>query len=196
MNNLDNEVFSEYEIKESSMKFPGDEKAARVGCVGSLEETLDSKQIKKKCEGVESIVAVRGKGTGSLKTSLHIKYGLYIKAYGMHTEDLVTGVNGYGKNSIHKSFSWVGKVTDENGNEKLKAYPNCLITDGVARKIENGGEEVAEIEMTITLNPDENGYCMYEALIGALEETDKDEFIEEWMTAFKPEMVKKTIPTA
>lgn len=196
MNNVENEVYSEYEIKESSMKFQEDEKSARVGCVGSLEETLDSKQIKKKCEGVESIVAVRGKGTGSIKASLHIKYGLFVKAYGMHTEDLKTGVNGYGKNSIHKPFSWVGKVQDEYGNEKLKAYPNCLITEGISRKIENGGEEVAEIEMAITLNPDENGYCMYEVLVANLEESEKEKFIEDWMTNFNPEMVKKVVPEA
>lgn len=196
MNNVENEVYSEYEIKESSMKFPNDEKAARVGCVGSLEETLDSKQIKKKCEGIESIVAVRGKGTGSLKVTLHIKYALFVKAYGMHPEDLMDGINAYGKNSIHKSFSWVGKVQDENGNEKLKAYPNCLITDGISRKIENGGEEVAEIEMAITLNPDENGYCMYEALVAAIAEEGRNTFVETWMTAFKPEMVKKSLPEA
>ena len=57
---------------------------------------------------------------------------------------------------------------------------------GIANKIENGAEEVAEIELTVAVNPDENGFGKYEALDKLLDETIKGQ----WMTAFTPDLVK------
>ena len=189
-----NKVFSEYEMKEISMKFIGEETASRAGCLGSLEETLDSKTITKKCEGVEQIVAVKGTGKGELKISIHIPYEIYLKMYGMKLDSLIKGVNGYGQSSIHGKFSITGKVYDEDGICKLKAYPNCIIKDGISRKIENGSEEVAEIDLTVGVNPDEEGFGMYEAPVDDLDTTKKDEFITNWMTKFTTDLVH--IPVA
>ena len=75
--------------------------------------------------------------------------------------------------------------------KKFKAYPNCIMQSGVARSIENGAEEVAEIEMEVSVMPDEEGFGLYEALESELtDETAKTT----WMTAFTPELVKKSVP--
>lgn len=187
---MNNQVFSEYEIKETSIKFKDDTAANRAGCVGSLEETLDSKTITKKCEGIESVVAVKGTGKGELKLSLHMPYEMYQKIYGMNLDTLIKGVVGYGQQSVHNKFCLTGKVYDEEDNCKLKAYPNCIMKEGISRKIENGSEEVAEIELTIAVNPDEEGFGMYEALVDSLDSAKKDEIINSWMTNFTTDLVQ------
>lgn len=68
-----------------------------------------------------------------------------------------------------------------------KIYPRCILSSGPSRKIENGAEEVAELEMTIDLMPDENGECMYEALESELE---SEEIKQQWLTNFSLELVK------
>ena len=67
----------------------------------------------------------------------------------------------------------------------MKAYPNGVMNSGVARKIENGAEEVAEIELEIGVMPDEYGNGLYEAPVEGLDES----VAEEWMTAFTPDLV-------
>jgi len=180
-------VFSEFEVKETSIKFAEDESAIKVGCVGSLEETMNVKPITKKCEGVVVKNVTKGDGTGELAMSLHMRYDLFLKSYGMVSDGLAEGVYSYGRNSVHKNFCLTCRVKDEDGNSKLKAYPNCVITTGISRKIENGAEEVAEMELTVSVMPDDNGVGMYEAV----ESLITDENIKtEWLTNFTPELVK------
>ena len=182
--------FSEFEVKNTSIKFANDETATKVGCVGSLEETMNSKTITKKCEGVVVKSVSRGDGTGELALSLHMRYDLFLKTYGMMSDGtLAEGVYTYGKNSIHQNFCLTAEVYDEDGVKKLKAYPNCVVTTGIARKIENGAEEVAEMEMTISVMPDENGNGMYEAIESLITDATVK---ADWMTKFSPELVKTT----
>ena len=131
--------FAEFEVKDTSIKFESDSTATRVGCVGSLEETLNAKTITKKCEGVVKKSVSRGDGTGELALSLHMNYDLFVKTDGMASDGLIDGVYSYGQNSVHQAFCLTCKVKDEDGNVKFKAYPNCVITSGVSRKVENGG---------------------------------------------------------
>lgn len=105
----------------------------------------------------------------------------------MVRKELAKGVYAYGENSKHPEFSLTQKVLDEDGNIKFKAYPRCILSSGPSRKIENGAEEVAELEMTIDLMPDENGECMYEALESELE---SEEIKQQWLTNFSLELVK------
>ena len=50
-------------------------------------------------------------------------------------------------------------------------------------------EEVAEVELEVSIQPDEKGNCVYEALASEL----KDETAKStWMTAFEPSMVQKS----
>ena len=181
-------VFSEYELREMGIKTEGSEAYKSANCVGSCEEELDTRIISKKCRGITVKKVVKGAGTGKLKLSMHMPYDIYTDVYGMDIDTLIEGVKGYGTNSVHKEFATTQHVFDEDGVEKFKAYPKCVIETGVARKIENGGEEVAEIELEVSLMPDDFGQCMYEALAADL----KDETVKTtWMTAFSPELAKK-----
>lgn len=179
---------SEYEVDEIGFKFEGEENYTAVECIGSLEEEMDVKTVVKNCRGVPRKKRARGLGTGTLKLSAHIPWAVYVKFYGMELDTLIAGVKAYGKNSIHKGFAMTAHVIDEDGNKKLKAYPNALVTaGGVARKIENGAEEVAELELEISVMPDEYGNGLYDAPVGDI----TDEKVKtDWMTAFTPEMVQ------
>lgn len=182
-------VFSEYELRKMGIKFKTAEAYLSADCVGSCEEELESKVITKKCRGNVVKTTVKGTGSGTLTISMHMPYEIYTQAYGMNLDTLIEGVKAYGQNSRHEAFAIVQDVFDEDGVEKFKAYPNCIIQTGVSRKIENGAEEVAEIELEVSIMPDEYGNGVYEALASELtDETAKTT----WMTAFTPDMVQVT----
>jgi len=63
---------------------------------------------------------------------------------------------------------------------------NCIMMSGKKNKIENGAEEVVEIEMEISVMPDDYGNGVYEALASELTGTLKTE----WMTKFEPSMAQ------
>lgn len=179
--------FSEFEIKESSIRFLDEQTPAeRIGCVGKLETTMDTKTISKKCEGVEVKNVVKGTGTGTGKITLHMALESYRKSYGMISDDYKDGVYSYGNKSRHKPFCFTAKVYDEEDNTKLVAYPNIVVTSGKSRTIENGAEEVAEIELEVKIMPDEYGQGEYEALTSEMDET----IINSWLTNFNSELVK------
>lgn len=184
---MTNGVFSEYELREMGIKFKTEEAYKTANCVGSCEEAMDAKVISKSCRGVVIKKTVKGTGTGTLTLSMHMPYEIYAQAYGMNLDTLIEGVKAYGQNSVHEGFAITQHVYDEDGVEKFKAYPNCIIESGVSNKTENGAEEVAEIELEISVMPDEFGNGVYEALASDLtDETAKTS----WMTAFEPNMVQ------
>lgn len=180
-------IFSEFEIIEQHIKVAGEDTYEDMNCVGSIEEELAVRTITKKCRGRIRKKRTRGTGDGTLKESLHVPRTVYNKIYDMTREKLAKGVYAYGENSKHPEFSLTQKVLDEDENVKYKAYPRCILSSGPSRKIENGAEEVAELEMTIDLMPDENGECMYEALESELE---SEEIKQQWLTNFSLELVK------
>lgn len=183
------QVHSEYELREMAVKIAGEAEYKHADCVGSSEEELDVIQISKKCRGVTVKTRVKGAGTGTLTISAHVPYNIYNSIYDMSNRaDLVEGVEGYGTGSVHKEFAIVERVFDEDGIEKLKAYPRCIMLSGPKGSIENGAEEVAELEMEVSLMPDENGYCMYQCIVESLPEGS--DVATKWMTAFAPELVK------
>lgn len=182
-------VFSDYEVREMGIKFnsatSNTYKAAN--CVGSCEEEMEAKVVTKSCRGIVAKKIVKGTGHGTLNLSLHMPWEIYGEAYGMELDSLIDGVKAYGQNSKHEAFSLTQHIFDEDGEEKYKAYPNCIIESGKATKTENGAEEVAEIELEISVQPDEYGNGVYEALASEL----TDETIKtKWMTAFEPSMVQ------
>lgn len=183
-------VYSDFEVKETSIKFAGDEQATPVGGVGSLEESFNVKSITKKSEGTVIKNRVKSDGSGELKLSLHMRYDLYTKTYGMIFEELKTGVYAYGSNSDHKEFTLTAIVLDEDGIEKYIAYPKCIANSGIAKKIENGAEEVAEMELTIAVSRDDKGNTKYEAISEEIGETISK---ETWLTNFNYDLVKKTV---
>lgn len=178
--------YSEFEIKDFAIKFPEDEKHTICGAVGSCEETLNVKTVTKKYKGIEGKTRTKGTGTGELKLSIHMGYETFCKAYGMNNDDFIDGVHVYGQSSTHPTFSVTEKVEDEDGVLKYKAYPNCTIKEGISRKVENGGEDVAEIEMTLSVMPDEYGNGMYEAICSDIAE----DVAGKWMSDFTPVLVR------
>ena len=180
-------VFSEFEVQEQHIKVAGQEDFLDMNCVGSSEEELEVKVITKNCRGVKAKEKVKGTGNGTLTESLHVPYTIYNMIYDMtHEDELLEGVVGYGQNSVHPEFSLTQKVLDEDDVVKLKAYPRCILESGPHRPVENGQEEVPELELTISLLPDEYGYCMYEALAAAVDST----VATNWLTDFTPELVR------
>lgn len=181
-------VFSEFEVSQVGFKFKNAESCKAVECVGSFEEELETKTVTKSCRGVVKKTRTRGTGNGTIKLTCHMPYDIYTELYAMNLDTLIGGVKAYGANSVHPEFGFVADVKDEDDNKKLKAYPNCVLKSGIIRKVENGAEEVAEIELEISAMPDAYGNGMYEALVDELtDETVKSK----WMTAFDPALVQK-----
>lgn len=181
-------VFSDYEVDEIGFKFEDEESYQSAKCIGAAEEEMEVKVITKSCRGIVAKEIVKGTGRGTVKLTLHMPWGIYTKIYGMNLTTLTEGVKGYGRNSVHGKFGMVEHVTDEDGVEKLKAYPNCVVKTGKASKTENGAEEVAQIELEVSVSPDEYGQGVYETIVDELtDETVKTT----WMTAFTPALVQK-----
>lgn len=180
-------AFSQYGIKQSAIKIAEAEAFKKIGCVGSLEEEMEVIVIEKKCEGVVAKTRTRGSGKGELTLSLHMNYDLYVEAFGMVDAGLKTGIYAYGKDSVHKEFMFVAEVEDEDLKKKLICYPRCIMTNGISGSIENGAEEVAEIEITISVFADEKGKVKYEAMVSELEE----DLTSTWLTNFTTELVEK-----
>ena len=179
---------SEFEVKKIGFKFEGTEAYKSVECIGTMEEDMTVKTVTKKCRGVVRKKHSRGTGEGTVKVTVHMPYDIYVEAFGMDLPSLKEGVYAYGQNSKHPNFAMVANVEDEDGNEKLKAYPNSAMNTFAGRKIENGAEEVAELELEIGVMPDEYGNGLYEQPVAE----DDEDTVEEWMTAFDPAMVQVT----
>lgn len=189
---MTNGVFSEYELKEMSIKIlSGMQQTYKsANCVGSCEETMNSKVVTKKCRGVVVKTMVRGDGTGTLNISMHIPRDIYLAAYGMELEGLIAGVKAYGQNSRHPGIAITQHVYDEDGTELYKAYPNCIIQSGTSVSIENGADEVQEISLEVSVMPDEYGNGKYEALAEDLPESGTLT-AKTWMTAFTSEAAQE-----
>lgn len=186
---MTNGVFSEFEVKEQHIKMADEDNYSTMSCVGSSEEDLEVKIITKKCRGAIAKEKVKGTGNGTLTESLHVPRDTYNKMYNMNRPNLKKGVYAYGQNSSHPEFSITQRVLDEDGVEKFKAYPRCVLESGPKRPVENGQEEVPELELTIKLLPDDNGECMYEALKSELDE----ETAGKWLEHFDTSLVQSTV---
>lgn len=176
-------VFSEYEVRSMNMLFGSD--TGTIHCIGSVEEESEVIKITKKCRGVVAKSRTRGTGNGTLKVTMHIPWALYVKVSGMESDDLIEGVYAYGQSSIHPEFCLTADVYDEDDIEKFKAWPRCVLSTGPARKVENGSEEVAEIEAEISFMPDSYGIGVYEALASDIAADVKGK----WLNAFEPSLV-------
>lgn len=182
---ITSKVFSEAEVSEIGIKIEGATKADISKCVGTAEEEMEVKTVTKRCKGVVTKSRTKGTGKGTVKLSLHMAQDLFASLFDMENEELADGVIGYGDTSVHPVFCLTEKLEDEDGNIKYKAYPKCSIQTGFSRKVENGAEEISEIEIEIAVMPDDNGFGLYEAVA-----TDITESIQAaWMENFTPELV-------
>ena len=184
-------VFSEYELRKMAIRFDNESTAVEASCVGSCSEELDVRKVTKKCRGITVKTRVKGSGTGKLTISMHVPKDVYGGMFGMKIDGLIDGVRAYGQSSTHPEFCITQEVYDEDGNKKFKAYPRCIMESGVSRSIENGTEEVKEVDLDISIMPDEHGMGMYEVLDSEL----KEETVRtNWMSKFDPETMYSSIP--
>lgn len=183
--------FTPVSIKNSSVQFKeaGGTYAAgtKFGCVGSIEGETTLKEIIKMCEGV----AVRKKTkpeSMTLTISAHIQVQVIRDLFGMSSTDLKAGIYKYSTDSKGKEFIYTADVIDEFDDvTKLIAFPNATSATGFQFTIENGADEVAEMEVEITCYPDEQGNLYYEALVSEL--TDAT-IADTWHTAFNYTLVE------
>lgn len=187
----DQTVFSEFEAREMNFIF-GEGDVYNVKCIGKVEEEATVRTIIKKCRGTVAKKRTRGTGEGTLKLTAHIPYELYLRLLDMNQDDLVAGVHSYGQNNLHPDVCITARIFDEDDNEKLAAWPKCTISTGANRTIENGGDEVAEVEVEVGYSPDSYGQGSYEALVANVE---AENVKTQWLNAFTPELVRETTPS-
>ena len=177
-------VFSEYEVRLANVKIG--ENVWPIKCIGTWEEAMEARKVTKKCRGVVAKQRTKGTGAGTCKVTAHIPLELYHALHGMDLDELADGVYAYGTSSLHPVACITLDVYDEDDVEMFKAYPVCTVTTGPSRKVENGAEEVAEVELEVGVSPDDNGQGVYEALADGLAESIKTA----WMESFTPELVQ------
>ena len=175
------DIFSEFEINRLGIKFEGEQEFTAANCVATFKEEMEQKIITKKCRGAIAKTRTKGTGYGTVEATLHIPYPILVKLKGMEDDALADGVFSYGQKSRHKEFTLVCKIEDEDGNIKLKAYPKCIIQNGIPNEIENESTEVKEAELTISVMPDEYGQGVYETPLH-LGDYGADAYIENWLT--------------
>lgn len=178
-------VFSEFEARSMRFIF-GEGDVYDVKCVGKVECEATIRNIVKNCRGSVAKKRTRPTGEGTLKVTAHIPYECYIRLHDMQRDGLVAGVYAYGQDSLHPEVCVTADIFDEDDNEKYKAWPRCTISTGANQSVENGSDEVAEVELEIGYMPDDYGEGFYEALAEGLDSTVKTA----WLNGFTPELVR------
>nr|BDD47233.1 hypothetical protein 7 [Bacillaceae bacterium] len=185
------ETFDAVSIKNSSVQFfntdgtqtPG----VKFGCVGSVEGETTLKELIKMCEGVE----VRKKTKPEkidLTISAHIPVPVIRDFFGLKADNLKPGIYAYAKESKGKEFVFTADVIDEFEDvTKLIAFPKAVSATGFKFAIENGADEVAEMEVEVTCYPDEKGNLYYEALTSELSDATVE---DAWHTNFNYALVE------
>ncbi|MED4124153.1 phage tail protein [Halalkalibacterium halodurans] len=186
--------FDSVTITNASIQFfNGNEQqeGEKFGCIGDLESETESKEIVKKCEGVETKKITRPQ-KADVKVNAHIPVKVARDYFGLSNEGLKPGVWAYGSMSKGKRFVFTADVVDEFEDiTKMIAFANCANATGLKMKIENGADEVALLELEFTALPDGNRQIYYEAFI---DELDDDQVKEQWHKQFTPDLVKQTTP--
>jgi hypothetical protein len=186
------EQFDSIRITNSSVQFieAGTQQTGeKFGSLGSVEGETTLKELIKREEGVE----VRKKSKPEkmdLTISAHIRVAVIRKLFGINSTGLKPGVYQYGQDSKGVEFVFTADVIDEFEDvTKLIAFPKCVSATGFKFTIENGGDEVALMEVQLTAYPDEMRQCMYESFVSELEDTT---VVSQWHTQFNRTLVEAT----
>lgn len=190
---LSTNEFSPSRITNLNVKFRNDAEgsALKFGCAGQVEGETEIQTKVKNCEGVQ--VAQKSTVTKiNLTVTAHVNIDVFRRILGLTNDALKPGIYAYGSNSKFESFSLVADVIDEFGDvTKLIAFPNCSSNTGLVFSIENGADEVAELEMEFSAMQDEQKNCYYEAFVDELEDPA---VADEWRTNFSYDTVKEVTP--
>jgi hypothetical protein len=187
--------FDAVSIKNASVQFieagvqtPG----TSFGATGSIEGETESIIIEKKSAGLTT-KSVTKPTKMNLTYSGHFPVAVLRKLFGLSNEGLKPGVYSYGQHSKGTNFVLTADVVDEFEDvTKLIAFPNVSNSTGLKiQAIENGAEEVAQVEFEFTALPDAKGQLYYEALEP---EIDDQTVVTQWHTQFNPTLVEVVTP--
>ena len=182
------DVYSMFECDQLALKVAGDTEYTRDDCVGKITIERETKTVTKKCRGITKKRKTKPTGNGTITVSLHIKLGLYRKVNAMTNKDLQPGVYGFSNvDSIMPELALVARVKDEDDENMFLGFPRCKVEEINSTEIENGGEEVAEVEMKLSYMPDDYGIGEYQALESEL--TGDTVNADNWMTSFSSQLV-------
>ncbi|MCV9886239.1 phage tail protein [Metabacillus halosaccharovorans] len=189
------EDFAPTAIKNASVQFKESDgtvqPGTKFGCVGSMEGETTLKELIKRCEGVEVGKKIKPEKI-DLTISGHIPIAVVRNFFGINTDNLKPGIYKYSTQSKAKEFIFTADVIDEFEDVvKLIAFPKAVSAIGFKFAVENGADEVAEMEVEITAYPDENGNLYYEALVAELTDTT---VADTWHTQFNYALVE-AVPT-
>lgn len=180
-------IFSEFFLDQLGIKPASDSGTTLIDCVGSLEETMETKTITKSCRG--RVKKSRTKGSsGTLKITTHMPYQTYLSIYGMDGQSFADGVHGYGTLSMHKECLITAKVLDEDDNVQYRAYP-CAVATSKSCKVDDDATEVAMVELEFSITADDNEMIVYQALEGDITEA----IATGWMGNWTSELVAPTV---
>ena len=185
-----NEVYSYFECDQLAIKVAGDEDYTRDDCVGSLDVERETKTVTKKCRGVVKKRKTKPTGNGTVTLKMHIKLALYRKINAMTNTGLQPGVYAFDNTESMPELSLTARVKDEDDNVMFLGYPRCKVEEINKLEIENGAEEVAEVEMKLSYMPDDYNKGEYQAL--EVELTGDVLNADNWMTDFSSEIAQLT----
>lgn len=184
------DVYSYFECDQLAIKVAGDEEYTRDDCIGSLTVERETKTVTKSCRGVVKKRKTKPTGNGTINLKMHIKMALYRKIHAMTNEGLQPGVYAFDNTEPMPEFAITARVKDEDDNIMFLGYPRCKIEEINSLEIENGAEEVAEVEMSVSFMPDDYNKGEYQAL--EVELTGDVLNADNWMTDFDSETAQLT----
>lgn len=189
-----NEVYSYFECDQLAMKVAGDEEYTRDDCIGSLDVERETKTVTKKCRGVIKKRKTKPTGNGTLTLKMHIKLALYRRINAMTNTGLQPGVYAFDNTQSMPELALTARVKDEDDNVMFLGYPRCKVEEINKLEIENGAEEVAEVEMKLSYMPDDYNKGEYQALEDEL--TGDVLNADNWMTDFDSDIAQLTSDVA
>lgn len=185
------DVYSYFECDQLAIKVAGDNDYTRDDCVGSIEVERETKTVTKSCRGVVKKRKTKPTGNGTITLKMHIKLALYRKLNAMTNEGLQPGVYAFDNTESMPEASLTARVKDEDDNIMFLGYPRCKVEEINKLTIENGAEEVAEVEMKLSYMPDDHNKGEYQALADEL--TGDALTAENWMTTFSSAAAQLTV---
>lgn len=187
--------FDAVSIVNASLQFKNGaayESGTSFGCVGSIEGETES-LVKALKAGADILKEITKPNKMVLKVVVaNVPVPVARDVFGLSNTNLKPGVYAYGTNSRGKKFILTADVIDEFEDvTKMIAFPNCSTATGFKiQTIENGTEEVANIEFEITVLKDVAGELYYEALVPELD----DETVKtQWHTQFTRALVEAVV---
>lgn len=184
------EVYSYFECDQLAMKVAGDEAYTRDDCIGSLNVERETKTVTKSCRGVVKKRKTKPTGNGTIELKLHMKLALYRRINAMTNEGLQPGVYAFDNTQSMPELALTARVKDEDDNVMFLGYPRCKVEEINKLEIENGAEEVAEVEMKLSYMPDDYNKGEYQALEDEL--TGDVLNADNWMTDFDSDIAQLT----